>query len=84
MGLPIEIAAGAKDATGLALLSLTREIWIIKDRLMITEALLQRQGLLGEIDSFQPDEDLAAALAAERDRFITAITTILSTGAPAD
>ncbi len=81
--LAVEIGAGRKDATGLALLTLAHELWVVKDRQMVTEALLADHGLLGAIDTYQPTAELAAVIALERDRFIGAITTILLTGSPA-
>jgi hypothetical protein len=80
----VEIGAGRKDATGLAVLTLAHELWVLKDRQMITEALLAERGLLDAIDTYQPTAELAANIARERERFIGAITTILLTGTPAD
>lgn len=45
---------------GAALLALTREVWVLTDRMMVTEAVLARRGIdiTAEIDALQPDENL--------------------------
>lgn len=65
------------DNLGLALLEMAKEMWVLKDRQMVTEALLREKNLLPELDSFQPGPELTARLAAERDRFLAALTSIL-------
>ncbi len=65
------------DNLGLAVISLAKELWIVKDRQLVAEALLKQNGLLSDLDSFQPDANLAARLAAERRRFIDDLTTAL-------
>lgn len=81
---PISIGEGRNDAMGLALLTLAQELWVLKDRQLVTEALLHEKGLLAEVDSYQPNPELSERLAKERQRFIGAITTILLTGKPAE
>lgn len=75
---------GRKDVLGLALVTLAKEVWVIRDRQIVTEALLAEKGLLQELDTYQPSPELAEKLAAERDRFVRGITTILLTGAPGE
>ncbi len=58
------------DNLGLAVISLAKELWVVKDRQLIAEAILKQNGLLGDLDTFQPDTDLAAKLAVERQRFM--------------
>jgi len=65
------------DNLGLAVISLAKELWVVKDRQMVAEALLKEKGLLADLDSFQPDADLAAKLASERQRFMQDLTTAL-------
>jgi hypothetical protein len=65
------------DNLGLAVISLAKELWIVKDRQLVAEALLKQKGLLADLDSFQPDPDLAATLAAERQRFVQDLMTAL-------
>jgi hypothetical protein len=65
------------DNLGLAVLSLARELWVVKDRQLVAEALLKQKGLLADLDTFQPDADLVAKLAAERQRFLQDVMTAL-------
>ena len=65
------------DNLALALLEMAKEMWVMKDRQMLTEALLREKSLLLELDSFQPGPELSASIAAERDRFLGALTSIL-------
>jgi hypothetical protein len=50
------------DNLGRALLSLTRELAVMTDRVLVLEELLTKQGALveGAVDSFQPDEAFTA------------------------
>jgi hypothetical protein len=52
--------------------SLTEELWILKDRVMVLERLLVDRGVLGEtdVDEHEPDEALGALLARDRQRVI--------------
>ena len=54
---------------------LMTELWIVKDRLAVLEALLVEKGLLGErdIDDQPPEGELADKLDRERERFIKRI-----------
>lgn len=47
---------------------LTSELWILKDRNMVLEKLLAEAGVVTveSIDSYQPDAETAAHIAAER------------------
>jgi hypothetical protein len=65
------------DNLGLAVISLAKELWIVKDRQLVAEALLKQQGLLAELDTFQPDAELAAKLASERNRFMKDLMSAL-------
>lgn len=65
------------DSLGLAVISLAKELWIVKDRQLVAEALLNQKGLLADLDTFQPDPDLTAKLAAERHRFMQDLMTAL-------
>ena len=51
-------------ALGDALLNLTRELWVLTDRVMVLEAVLEAQGVAVSeaIESFEPDEEMAARL----------------------
>lgn len=68
------------DRLGQALLTLTRELWIVKDRVRVLEAALANAGVLGAtaVDQLQPDSALQAELAAERARLIDTVLDALS------
>ena len=50
------------------LLNLARELWVVKDRQLVTERLLAERGidLSAEIDRYRPEGEFAAALDAQR------------------
>ena len=49
---------------GSAVLALTRELWVLSDRMAVMEALLERHGIDigGEIERFEPDAQMQARL----------------------
>lgn len=67
------------DRLGQALLTLTSELWVTRDRVRILEAALVNAGVLtpDAVDQLQPDEALQAELRAERTRLIDALLTTL-------
>jgi hypothetical protein len=65
------------DNLGFALIELAKEMWIMKDRQMVTEALLSEKGLLADLDSYQPGPELAGRIASERKRFLGAFSGAL-------
>lgn len=54
---------------------LMAELWIVKDRLAVLEHLLELKGVVAteEIGDFLPENDLAAHLDRERERYIQRI-----------
>ena len=60
------------DRLGKALVTLAMELWVVKDRQRILEAALADAGVVAGdlLDSYQPDEALAARLEQERAVFI--------------
>lgn len=48
-------------ALGEALLNLTRELWVLNDRVMVLEAVLESQGIAvtEAVESFEPDDAFA-------------------------
>ena len=54
------IRPGQVDNVARAVLALTRELWVVTDRLAIIETLLERDGVLStaQIEAFEPDETL--------------------------
>lgn len=65
------------DNLGLALIEMAKEVWVMKDRQMITEALLSEKGLLADLDSYQPGPELAEMISKERKRFLGAFSSAL-------
>jgi hypothetical protein len=67
------------DDLGNALLLLARELWVVKDRQRVLEALLEANGIVAPnaVTDHQPDAALAAALAAERARYTGALLEVL-------
>ena len=66
------------DDIGEALIALTREIWVLTDRQMVLEAVLQDQGIdTAVIDDFQPDDELAASMESRRMLIINNLLTAL-------
>jgi hypothetical protein len=72
---------GSQDVhnLGKALLTLTSELWIVRDRLMVLEHVLGEQGtdVASLVDNHVPDAALQARLDAERRRITKAITDAL-------
>lgn len=58
-----------------ALAALAEQVWVIKDRQVVTEKLLADRGidLEDEIEHFQPDAELSAQLDDQRRRFIASV-----------
>jgi len=63
------------DRLGQALLTLTKELWVVKDRVKVLEAALAEAGVIppDAADSFQPDNTLSEALTAERIQLINSV-----------
>jgi hypothetical protein len=75
---PHDTAVRSDPVAQLAL-TLAKELWQLKDRQLVLEAVLSREGLaVAElVDRFQPDGEFKRALAAERERFVAAIIEAL-------
>lgn len=63
---------GDADRLGQALITLTKEVWVLRDRQRVLEAALEEAGVLDRavIDAYTPDAKLAEALAQERQQLI--------------
>ncbi len=63
------------DKLGQAILSLTQELWAVKDRQAVTEVILKEQGIdiREAIDTHKPDADLEARLAQDRQALVQKI-----------
>jgi len=68
------------DRLGQALLTLTSELCVTRDRLRILEAALVKAGVLtaDAVDQLQPDTALQAKLDTERTRLIDALLAALA------
>ena len=55
-----------------AFLAMARELWVLKDRQRVLEALLQSQGIVGAdaVDSYQPPPQMQAQIDTECRAFI--------------
>lgn len=67
------------DRVADAVLALTRELWIMRDRQMILETVLADRGMdvAALIDDFTPDAAFQQRLDAARDRLIEAVAGAL-------
>lgn len=65
---------------GLAVLTLTRELWVVKDRMRILEAVLEDHGIDARqaIERYQPDDALSAELARDGEALASRIVSALS------
>lgn len=68
------------DRVAEALLAVTRELWVTRDRLMMLESVLSRHGIdaAAEIDAIEVDPALREMLDAARDRLIRAVEEALN------
>ncbi|OYU13973.1 MAG: hypothetical protein CFE37_13395 [Alphaproteobacteria bacterium PA4] len=68
------------DDLGATVLLLARELWVVKDRQRVLEALLADHGIIapGAVADHQPGPALAAELDAERARYTRALMETLS------
>jgi hypothetical protein len=80
---PHDTAVRNDRSAQLALL-LARELWVLKDRVMVLEDVLSRQGtpLTELIERHQPTDALKARIEAERKRFAAEVVAALE--APGD
>jgi len=67
------------DKIGLALITLTKELWVVKDRQRILEAALEDKGIISSslIDNYQPGDELNKKLSEERQRLINELINVL-------
>ena len=70
---------------GLALLTLTQEVWILRDRMARMEKVLSSSGkdVAGLIDDYQPDEDMKAELAGDSKQLLDRILAAIAGEYPA-
>ena len=67
------------DRLGQAVLTLTKELWVMKDRVKVLEVALSEAGVIASdaVDTFQPDTALTAALSQERAQLIKNVLAAL-------
>ena len=58
-----------------ALAALAEQVWVLKDRQIVTEQVLAAKGIdvRDEIEHYQPSEDLAARMDEQRQHFIATV-----------
>jgi hypothetical protein len=68
------------DKLGQALLTLTKELWVVKDRLRVLEAALTEAGAVAPnaVETYQPDESLTELLGNERAQLIEQVLGALN------
>jgi hypothetical protein len=85
-----ELASGTKflgpdqvDDLARAVLTLAREVWVLRDRQRVLEAVLGDKGIdvAQAVEHYQPSAELQAQLDAERKTFVQALMQALAPGA---
>jgi hypothetical protein len=73
------------DDVAEALIALTRELWVVTDRVAVLEKVLGECGVevKARIDAFEPDAAFEAELARKRDRLLDAVLVALKAVPPA-
>jgi len=68
------------DKLAQAVIALTREVWVLRDRQKVLEAVLAEAGLLDtqKLEQYEPDEALSAELKAEREQMISKVLSALT------
>jgi hypothetical protein len=72
------------DDVAEALLSLTREVWVLTDRLYVLERVIEANGIpvVEAVNKYQPSEEQAAELEAMRKRLIGELLRTLKAPLP--
>lgn len=66
------------DDLGEAIIALTREVWVLKDRQAVLEAVLAEEGVaVDRVDRYQPDAAMAQRLSAGRQQLIDNVLAAL-------
>lgn len=65
---------------GAAMLMLTREIWVLTDRMTVLEAVLARHGIdaTAEIEGFQPDDEMQATLDQKGKKLVASVVNVIA------
>jgi len=79
---PERVTLTDADAGHLAagLIALTREVWVLADRMAVTEEILARRGLdiRADIDAFKPDPEFQAKLNAMGERMVAQVVNAVA------
>ncbi|QCX28008.1 hypothetical protein [Nocardioides jishulii] len=72
---PAYLGSDRLDDLARMLTEVTSELWILKDRNMVLEALLAEAGVVtpASVEGYQPDDETAQRIAAERSAFTARI-----------
>ncbi|GAB2863410.1 hypothetical protein GCM10022221_74190 [Actinocorallia aurea] len=67
-----------------ALMEVCSELWVMRDRFTVLEHLLAERGSVtaADLDSFQPEGELAARLDADRRAFLGRVLEAAASGGP--
>lgn len=62
----------ALDGVARMVIALAREVWVLRDRLAVTETLLEQHGVFprASVDTFVPSEDFTREAELESDAFV--------------
>ncbi len=73
------LGAERLDDVAEAVLALTREVWLLTDRLVVMEKVMAANGvdLTAQIDAYEPDEACREELEAKRTRLLGAVLAAL-------
>lgn len=76
------LTADQIDDLGEAILTLTKEVWVLTDRQHVLEAILEKKGVViaDEIERFVVDAPMQAALNAKRDRLVDSVLWAMKVG----
>jgi len=74
------LTASDVDRLGQALLTLASELWAVKDRLRVLEAVLEEAGLVppDAVDEFPPGDTLNSEMESQRQRLIQQLLDTLA------
>lgn len=66
---------------GMALMTITNELWVLSDRVRVLEAVLESKGMdvHREIENFQPDESLQKELDEKGQALVARVLAALTT-----
>ncbi|MFO1427340.1 MAG: hypothetical protein U1F11_10295 [Steroidobacteraceae bacterium] len=72
-------SAVRRDPVAQLALTLAKELWMLRDRQLVLEEVLSREGLRVRelVERFQPDGAFRQALEAERERFVGEVLAAL-------